>query len=586
MHLNTARRPGAAAARAEACTHSLQKSRLLWYAVTYTRPAQLWHRLRLTLKRQFLVRWMTPARAEAVAWQDPAALRVSNRPVLPVLPDRLHHVLSYGEDTVVLRFLNIERQFTLPFAWRPDELHQNKLLWLLNLHYHEFLEALPGALASRVVLDWIDQVKPYVRNYWLDTWNSYTLSLRVVVWMQMLARERLPLTETERTRVIGSLLAQLRFLEANLELDLGGNHLMKNVKALLWGSRFFEGSEADRWRDLGERLLEQVLREQILADGMHYELSPTYHNQVLVDLLESYIALHDGELKQLLGRRLADMAQVTTNFRHPDGGVSLFSDSGLYFAYQPDEVLSAWRSVFAARVEPERLITLHASGYYGLREADNLFLADCAALAPDFLPAHGHGDALSFEWSIRGRRVFTDPGVFEYQSGPMRAYSRATHAHSTVSIGGEDQSEFWQSFRVGRRARITACRHAVTDGGFLLSGAHDGYTRLPGAPLHKRDFDVTVDRVTLVDTITGGDGQACTATLLLHPECTVERKSNTVVLVHSGEISVQVETERPTRVEDASFHPDHGHDISTQRLVCKIGEACGKLVHTTRLSVV
>ncbi|MEM6988501.1 MAG: alginate lyase family protein, partial [Pseudomonadota bacterium] len=382
-----------------------------------------------------------------------------------------------------------------------------------------------------------------------------------------------PLTDEERTRVHGSLLAQLRFLEANLEVDLGGNHLMKNIKALLWGSRFFSGAEADRWRDLGERLLKQELDEQILADGMHYELSPTYHNQVMVDFLESYITLRDGPLKDELHTRLRDMAQVTAHFRHPDGGVSLFNDAGLYFAYQPDEVLAAWRSVFSSDLAAERLIALPSSGYYGLRDADSLVLVDCAALAPDFLPAHGHGDALSFEWSVRGKRIFTDPGVFEYQPGPMRAYSRATHAHNTVAIGGEDQSEFWKSFRVGRRARITACKHTTTAQGFALSGAHDGYTRLAGAPMHQRDFEVEPDTLVLTDTVTGGEGQACTATLLLHPGCTVALESDTRAVVQNGDVQVQVDTECSMHTEAASFHPDHGFHLDTLRLVVALGAA-------------
>ncbi|MEM9602391.1 MAG: alginate lyase family protein [Pseudomonadota bacterium] len=564
---------------------TLEKLRLLWHAVKHTRPIQLWHRLRLTAKRKLLVRWMTPARANAVAWHDPSGVPLSPNPVQPIMPDRLHHVVGYGDADVTVRFLNIERAFALPFAWRPDELHRKKLLWLLTLHYHEFLEALPGPLARDVVLDWIEQVKPYVPNYWLDTWNSYTLSLRIVVWMQLLASDRLPLDEAQRTRVHGSLLAQLRFLESNLEVDLGGNHLLKNVKALLWGSRYFDGPEADRWRALGESLLKQELDEQVLADGMHYELSPTYHNQVMVDFLESYTALHEGELKTELAARLADMAQVTAEFHHPDGGVSLFNDAGLYFAYQPEDVLNAWRAVFAEEIEPSALIALPSSGYYGLRHARDLLLVDCAALAPDFLPAHGHGDALSFEWSIAGQRVFTDPGVFEYQDGPMRAYSRSTPAHSTVSIAEEDQSEFWKSFRVGRRARITACRHTVTDHGFTLQGAHDGYTRLSGAPVHERTFEATPDTLTLHDTVHGGADQPCTATLFLHPDCDVHLEDATHATVCTGGTQVRVESEGPMTVEPATYHPDHGHSHDTFRLRIELGTASGTLQHSTRITV-
>ncbi len=561
------------------------KLKLFWHSVKQTRLKQLWHRARLLIKRKLLVRVMSASQADAAAWHDPTGTAVSSTPAVPVLPDRLHHVVRHGESDVVVKFLNREREMALPFDWRPEELRTGTRLWLLNLHYHEFLESIPGPLATRVMLDWIDQVKPYVPGYWLDTWNSYSMSIRVVVWMQLLASDRLPLSDDDRRTVTGSLLAQMRFLKANLELDIGGNHLLKNIKALLWGGRYFDGAEAERWQALGERLLQEELAEQILPDGMHYELSPTYHNQVLADLLDCYQALNDSPLKTHLAERLATMAQLAADFRHPDGGVSLFNDAGLYFAYQPAEVLDAWQQIFGQQLQPNRLITYPSSGYYGLRHADDLFLADCAALAPDFLPAHGHGDALSFEWSVGGNRIFTDPGVFEYADGDMRAYSRATSSHNTVTIDEQDQSEFWKSFRVGRRARITACRHTTTDDGFALQGAHDGYTRLEGAPTHQRAFTVTPDAVSFTDTVTGGSGQACVSTLLLHPDCSVTLDGDTAATVINGSVTVRVETDARMRLEKASYHPDHGHHLDTHRLVTELGKADGSLTHETRLTV-
>ena len=90
---------------------------------------------------------------------------------------------------------------------------------------------------------------------------------------------------------IESLAAQLIFLEANLETDIGGNHLIKNIKALIWASAFFQGPDAARWRKLGLDLLARELTAQILTDGVHYERSPSYHCQRLADLLECRHAL-------------------------------------------------------------------------------------------------------------------------------------------------------------------------------------------------------------------------------------------------------------------------------------------------------
>lgn len=554
---------------------NLKKAQLLYHSMRYTRPHQLFNRLALQLKRKTLVRLATPALIERTAMTDATELALSAHPPRAQLAPRRHLVKSL-DNGIELNFLNRVRPLRGAdgrIDWRPEELKTGTRLWLLNLHYTEFLEALPGEQAGRVVLDWIEQVKPFEPGYWLDNWNSYSLSIRVVVWMQLLAAGELGLDAEERARVDGSLIAQLRFLRKNLELDICGNHLIKNIKALLWAAAYFDGEEARRWGETGLQLLQREVDEQVLADGMHYELSPTYHNQVFADLIDCYTALPAGAARDQLGQTLDQMAQLCADFRHPDGGVSLFNDCGLYFAYKADECLAAHRALRDKRVEPQRQIALQTSGYYGLRDGDDLFLLDCAELAPDYLPAHGHGDALAFEWSVAGQRVFVDAGVFEYNPGPKRAYSRATSAHNTVNLDGEDQSEFWKAFRVGRRAHITRCDYRAGADGFELTGSHDGYTRLPGSPLHTRRFAVTPQRVEICDEISGGAGQRAQAVLLLHPDARVERLNDSRVLVVAGAARVELEASAAIAVEPASWHPDQGIDLPTQKLCVDYGAA-------------
>jgi hypothetical protein len=71
------------------------------------------------------------------------------------------------------------------------------------------------------------------------------------------------------------------FLRAHLETDVGGNHLVKNLKALIGlGIAAGDHADTDRWT----RALLRQLGRQVLADGGHVERAPTYHCQVLADL--------------------------------------------------------------------------------------------------------------------------------------------------------------------------------------------------------------------------------------------------------------------------------------------------------------
>src|SRR5262249_53295111 len=162
-----------------------------------------------------------------------------------------------------------------------------------------------------------------------------------------------------RSTIAASLAQQLHFLEHNLETDIGGNHLIKNIKALIWGSAFFTGPPADRWRSLGLLLLTKELPRQVLRDGMHYERSPSYHCQVFADLLEIRHVLSHDPLGDTLDAALARMAQVTVDLAHPDGLVALFNDAGLSMAYAPDLCLDAYTAVLGgSKPAPRRVFCL------------------------------------------------------------------------------------------------------------------------------------------------------------------------------------------------------------------------------------
>jgi uncharacterized heparinase superfamily protein len=272
-----------------------------------------------------------------------------------------------------------------------------------------------------LINDWISQNKPYKRGYYLDSWNAYALSIRVVVWMQQLAVRKDQLDEHFVDRVCRSVYKQLLFLEKNIERDILGNHIIKNVKALLWGSRFFKRDECvERWQKKGMKLLRRELGEQILFDGMHFERSPVYHNQVLADFMECYAVLPDSPLKKQLSDILPKMVRVSRWLAQPDGMPALFNDGGPHMAYRADEIERQWQAkpVFSEHPEEssvkdfEKAIILPEAGYYGFRDSENYILCDAGKVAPDYLPAHGHGDIFSFIWTIGGRRIFIDKGVY------------------------------------------------------------------------------------------------------------------------------------------------------------------------------
>ena len=471
-----------------------------------------------------------------------------------------------------LTFLNESRVFTHPFEWHPPDLEYGTRLWLLNLHYMEFLEALSTPSFIDVIEDWITHVPPYRPGYWLDDWNSYALSIRCVVWMQQFARRKEQLPAEFRNTLLTSLYRQMRFLEENLERDIGGNHLIKNIKALMWAGCFFTSDEASNWYNLGEKLLDQELEEQILSDGMHYERSPAYHVQVFADLLECYALMESGRLKEKLEGKLHTMAQVLADLTHPDGYISLFNDGGLNMTYQPEDCLKVWRTLTRNCVQPRATFAYEAAGYFGMRSQNEYIVVDCGKVAPDFLTAHGHGDILSFEWTINAERIVVDAGVFEYNIGERRTYSRSSAAHNTVTLDGEDQCEFWSAFRMARRAKVQLKEYSFEKDKFLLSGIHNGYRYMKGGPKHERTYTVQHGFIQVTDVVHGGDGQDVEGRLLLHPECTVIHDGEDLVINRKSSC-VRLKTHADVQLTEGRWFPDFGVEYRCPQIVMQYGKA-------------
>jgi uncharacterized heparinase superfamily protein len=489
-------------------------------------------------------------------------------PPAPIFAPRSSALDATG-DRLSFTFLNCT--IGMPVAsidWDAPSRAPADQLWRMNLHYLEYLEGANTDVWQRLVTAWIADNPPTKRGAWRDSWNSYALSLRVVVLMQELQRRGASLPQAPVNRVEASIVEQLRFLEGNLETDLGGNHLVKNIKALAWASAFFDDANAKRWRQTALRLLDRELGRQILPDGMHDERSASYHAQVFADLMECRHALREDPLHGRLDDALARMAQVTVDLAQPDGGPVLFNDAGLSMSYAPAECLDVYSRLAGRRPEPRRVFALRDAGYFGSRTDRQYLVVDCGRIAPDDLPAHGHGDVLSFEWSVDGRRMIVDQGVFEYNAGERRQWARSATSHNTLSIDGADQADFFGSFRCGRRPNVVVRYYEAGACGFVLEGSHDGFRNLSGSPVHVRRFEADPRSLRIVDRVEGGDHVGASIGFLLHPDVVVTAEDAVVVLACDHAKAI-VRCSRRISVVDAVYWPDMGCELPTRRLVVR-----------------
>lgn len=503
----------------------LERLLLLVRTTRHLPPGQIASRARLALLRKARqlrgARFEPPARAEVVAHQ----------PLWSGLEGARQHSdaakrIAEAEEIARGRFEFLALAFE--YDGEPDWAEPRaSALWRYHLHYFDYVLAL--ALAGdyrtfrRLAMSWLERSRP-LRG---DAWHPYPVSLRVVNWCHALSAFSRELAEDAafRDELARAIAGQAEFVYRNLETDVRGNHLLENLRALIWAGIVF-GNE--RWLARGLRMLEVEVAEQVLEDGCHFERAPGYHLVVLRDVFEIRLFLaRNREVPRWLDDAVARMAEFLVRIIGPNDRLPLFKDTVLSEEFRPRDVLMA-DSFYLTLVDappptsakPRAMAALQPGGYVIVRDDRHFLVADYGKPCPDYLPAHAHADMFSFELTIDGAPCIVDSGVYAYQ-GEWRPRFRATAAHNTVEVAGENQSEVWGSFRVARRARPRNVRAFEENGAFVVQGEHDGYERLSPKVTHRRTMLWREGVLLIVDQLFGSGEVNATSRIHFHPDAEV-----------------------------------------------------------------
>lgn len=529
-----------------------------WRTLRHLKAGQVLGRVRFRLARPAPeLHAAPPLRAPAAAWLPPAQREASL-----VGPSRF-------------RFMHVEHDLA-QVGWDDPAVDR---LWRYQLHYFDDLNALDAASRAEwhhaLLARWRHD-NPPARG---TGWEPYPVSLRIVNWIKwQLAGAALD------ADTLHSLAVQARWLCRRLEWHLLGNHLFANAKALLFAGAFFDGAEAASWLRTGLAIVQRELDEQVLADGGHFERSTMYHALALEDLLDLINLAGARAAPGLDAARWREAAMRMLHWQrclqHRDGQMALFNDAAAGVA--PDaaqlEAYAARLGVQAAQPADNGVNALMPSGYVRMARGAALALLDVAPVGPDYLPGHAHADTLSFELSLRARRVFVNGGTSCYGLGAQRHRERGTAWHNTVQLAGQDSSEVWSGFRVGRRARITGLR---VDG-WAVEAAHDGYRFLRGAPQHRRRWQLDEGALQVDDHIEPAGAHEAVARFHLAPGLRLQATADTAWAVLDGDTPIaRVQVDTGTgRVEAAMHAPRFGVLLDTQCLAVTL--AAGRA--TTRIS--
>jgi hypothetical protein len=394
------------------------------------------------------------------------------------------------------------RRFDQPRFWEDP---CDGLLFLFHLHgFTPLAEYARGERTSAGDAFWARVVESWLERHDRPSnpaWHPYPTSLRIISWSAALSTiEDWP--AALRDRIAAAILRQALYLRRAVEHDVGGNHVIKNGTALAFAGALFPSSGL---MQSALNLLNAETTCQILPDGGHEERSTSYHREVFADLedVRTLVVRSGGAAPGWLDERLSRMKEWSATLAGPDGLLPLLND--------------AWEGPPVERRAQASFSALADTGYVILRHGADQLVFDTGALCPAHLPPHAHADALSVLLWLDGRPVIVDPGTYSY-TGPERDRFRSTRAHATVSVDDEDQCVFWGDFRAGRLPHVERAGPWQDGPLTLVSGWHDGYTRLDDPVVHERTIAWWPGRgVAVLDRLHCQEAHAVRSTLPCAP---------------------------------------------------------------------
>ncbi len=400
-----------------------------------------------------------------------------------------------GNDRFI--FLNMEHDFKNRIDWNYAAYGK---LWTYNLTYFEFLgqSDLPKEKGLELIHDFIAQLSTIK-----DGLEPFPISLRIIFWIKFLLKHKI-----QDYKIDQSLYGQLQMLYQKPEYHLLGNHLLENGFALLFGGQYFADEKVLK---LGNTILTEQLKEQILSDGGHFERSPMYHQLMLYRILDGINLLKNNpedsaqHLKKLFSEKAALMLGWMTQITFSNGDMPLVNDSTREVAPTAKalETYAAQLGIFP-EIKP-----LKTSGYRKIKRSRYELFVDTGNIGPDYIPGHAHSDTFNFILYQDDQPLLVDTGISTYEKNNRRKEERSTAAHNTVMVNNLEQSEVWGGFRVARRAKITQLEES--DG--KITAIHDGYRRINCE--HRRSFTYCEQYLEIKDELT--DKHEGAAFLHFHP---------------------------------------------------------------------
>lgn len=471
---------------------------LLFCTVKFLKPVQIAYRLFYFLRKK--VRLLFRFRYPTFIERQSSEIQIQ---------ESINYTDSYINETFT--FLNLSKTFTGSIDWNFNGYGK---LWTYNLSYFDFInqkniETQSGLKLINSFVDDASEIK--------DGMDAFPISMRGINWIKFLRKNNI-----KDNRIDSSLYAQYNVLLDNLEFHLLGNHLLENGFSLLFGAYYFRD---EKLYQNARKIITSELKEQILPDGAHFELSPMYHQLILFRMLDCYNLLKYNdcfgtELIELIHQKACLMLGWLKQISFKDLSIPLLNDSA-------NNIAPTTKQLFDYAISlglDETIVILNECGYRKIIKPKYEMVVDVGKIGPDYIPGHAHSDTFNFVLYIDNKPFIVDTGTSTYENNELRLEQRSTKAHNTVQLENIEQSEVWSSFRVGQRAKIV---YLSEDKNFIEAD-HNGYYKK--GVFHSRKLEFYDHKIIIEDIIDMEKQFNCYAYIHFYPELAVSIQNTTATI--------------------------------------------------------
>ena len=289
---------------------------------------------------------------------------------------------------------------------------------------------------------------------------------------------------------------------------------------------------------------------------MHYERSPMYHLIILERLLDAYnFAKAVGDdLELVLKSYAVKMNGLALNWKDLDR-IPMMQDSAYDIALSVSDIIE-YSKRFLEQDYPSKPNVFTNSGYRRLNNGNFCLFANIGAIGPSYQPAHAHSDELNFELFHSGTPIIVDTGISTYEKNVTRFKERSSVSHNCVSINGQNFSDVWSGFRVGKRAIVES--HSSSD--FIQA------TCKANRVMISRKFEIVSDGFLIEDNIERNEGLPAQGCLHLHPDIDFEKLDSHKFKVSELIISISADL-NDVWIEDYTYCKGYNNRIPSKKLV-------------------